>query len=225
MAHRCLLYYITDRSQFTGNESARHGSLLAKIAEAAGAGVEYIQLREKDLTSRKLEMLAREVLAVMRDETPPGTQQPAITTRLLINSRTDVALAVGAHGVHLRSDDVAAHEVRRMLDVAPRPTTTERFLIAASCHNAAELCGAESGKIDFAVFAPVFEKRDAPGIPPTGLTALHEACQTDIPVFALGGVTLENAASCLKMGAAGIAGIRLFQENNIGDVARALRAL
>src|SRR4030081_1752173 len=151
MTHRCLLYYITDRSQFRGDESFRRRALLAKIAEAARAGVDYIQLREKDLNTRELETLAREVVEFVRENSP--------STRLLINSRTDVALAAGADGVHLRADDVAAHEVRQVLEVsAHRPLTTDHFLVAASCHTAADVFRAESEAADFAVFAPVFEK-------------------------------------------------------------------
>ena len=104
MADRCLLYYITDRSQFRGDERARRRDLLAKVAEGARAGVDYIQLREKDLSTRELEMLAREVVAIVRENSS--------LTRLLINSRTDVALAAGADGVHLRADDVGPREAR-----------------------------------------------------------------------------------------------------------------
>jgi thiamine-phosphate pyrophosphorylase len=215
MADRCLLYYITDRSQFPGDEGARRHALLAKAAEAARAGVDYIQLREKDLSARELETLARQVAAAVRDNSP--------STRLLINSRMDVALAAGADGVHLRADDVAPHEVRQVLEVsAHRPQDTDHFLVAASCHTGADVILAESEAADFAVLAPVFEKKH---VQPAGIAALHEACRTKIPVLALGGVNLENAASCLKAGAAGIAAIRLFQENKIEDVVRALRAL
>src|ERR1700690_4286743 len=117
MADHCLLYYITDGTQFHGDAETRRRSLLAKIAEAVNAGVDYIQLREKDLSARELETLARDVLAVVRDNaalrngnrelrsvTELSSTEPA--TRLLINSRTDVALAVGAAGVHLRSDEI-----------------------------------------------------------------------------------------------------------------------
>jgi len=214
MADQCLLYYITDRSQFRGDERARRRDLLAKVAEAARACVDYIQLREKDLSTRELEMLAREVAAIVRENSS--------LTRLLINSRTDVALAVGADGVHLRADDVLPREARQ---AAHRPLTTDHFLVAASCHSNEDVIRAESEGADFAVFAPVFEKNKAPGRRPTGLAALHEACRAKIPVLALGGVTMENAASCLDAGAAGVAGIRLFQENKIEDVVRALRAL
>jgi thiamine-phosphate pyrophosphorylase len=226
MADRCLLYYITDRSQFRGDESARRQALLAKVAEAARAGVDYIQLREKDLSARELEMLARDALGAVRDSTPLGTENRELRTRLLINSRTDVALAAGVDGVHLRSDDLSPREVRAVVQaLAHRPPTTGRFLIAASCHTAADAFRAESENTDFAVFAPVFGKRGSAGTPPAGIAALREACRAKIPVLALGGVTVENAASCLEAGAAGIAGIRLFQENKIEDVVRALRAL
>jgi thiamine-phosphate pyrophosphorylase len=220
MSDRCLLYYITDRSQFCGDERARRASLLAKVAEAARAGVEYIQLREKDLSIRELETLARQVVERVREN--------STSTRLLINSRTDVALAAGADGVHLRVEDVAPHEVRLMMEICghrPCPSTTDHFLVAASCHSQEEVIRAESEAVDFAVFAPVFGKSNAPGVQPTGIDALREACRAKIRVLALGGVTLENAAACLKAGAAGVAGIRLFQENKIEEVVHALRAL
>ncbi|MFI5114218.1 MAG: thiamine phosphate synthase [Terriglobales bacterium] len=226
MADRCLLYYITDRTQFPGDESARRRALLAKIAQAARSGVDYIQLREKDLSTRKLEALAREAVVAVRENQLVTSHWPP-TTRLLINSRTDVALAAGADGVHLRAEDVSAAEVRGIVErfTDHWPLTTNHFHIAASCHTAADVIRAESEGADFAAFAPVFEKRDRPSTQPAGLAALHEACRSKIPVLALGGVTLANAASCLEAGAAGIAAIRLFQENKIEDVVRALRAL
>ena len=218
MPHRCLLYYITDRSQFPGDERARRRALLAKIAEAVRAGVDYIQLRERDLSTRELETLAREVAELVRENSP--------STRLLINSRTDVALAAGADGVHLRADDVEPHEVRQVLDVSARPPLAiGQFLVAISCHSNEDVIRAESEAADFAVFAPVFGKRGTAGTPPVGLAALREACRAKISVLALGGVHLRNAASCLNAGAAGIAAIRLFQENKIEDVVRALWAL
>src|SRR5579864_6709884 len=111
--HRpCTLYYITDRSQFPGNEAARRQLLLQRISEAARAGIDYIQLREKDLPAKELEELARQAIRILEDERLRANRD--IRTALLINSRTDVALAVGAQGVHLRSDDISAADVRRM---------------------------------------------------------------------------------------------------------------
>jgi thiamine-phosphate pyrophosphorylase len=223
MVGRCQLYYITDRTQFPGDEAARRRALLDKIAEAARAGVDYIQLREKGLSTRELEHLANEAVDTIEKL---RAENPELKSRLLINSRVDVALAVGADGVHLRSDDIAPHAVREVIrNSGQRPPTTGYFLIAASCHCKSEVLRAERERADFAVFAPVFEKRDQPESLPAGLTALHEACKTKIAVFALGGVTPRNAASCLEAGAAGIAGIRLFQERTIEDVVRELHGI
>jgi thiamine-phosphate pyrophosphorylase len=232
MADYCLLYYITDRSQFRGDATARRRALLAKIAEAASAGVNYIQLREKDLSVRELQILAAEALIAIRNNAPLRTENrelrtdSELRTRLLINSRTDVALAAGADGVHLRADDLTPDEVRQLLKAsAHQPLTTDHFLVAASCHTIHDVIRAESEAADFAVFSPVFGKSAARVTPPAGLAALREACCAKIPMIALGGVTIENAASCLEAGAAGIAGIRLFQENKIEDVVCALQAL
>jgi thiamine-phosphate pyrophosphorylase len=225
MARRFLLYYITDRTQFPGDESARRRALLAKIAEAARSGVDYIQLREKDLSTRDLESLAREAVEAVHENRLTAGHRP-LTTRLLINSRTDVALAAGADGVHLRGDDISVPEARIIWDrvVARGSQLAARSpLVAVSCHSRADVDRAQSEGADFVVFAPVFEKRDLPGAPPAGLAALREVCQAKIPVLALGGVTLANAASCLEAGAAGIAAIRLFQENNIAEVVHTIR--
>jgi thiamine-phosphate pyrophosphorylase len=225
MADRCLLYYITDRTQFRGDETARRQALFAKVAEAARANIHYIQLREKDLSTRELEQLSREAADIVQEL---RTENRELRTALLINSRTDVAIAVGADGVHLRSDDIPVFEARDVWTQAlarDSQPPTRSPLIAVSCHTQVEVLCAQSQGADFAVFAPVFEKRDRPGTEPAGLAALREACQAKIPVLALGGITLDNAVSCLRAGAAGIAAIRLFQENKIQDVVRALRAL
>jgi thiamine-phosphate pyrophosphorylase len=208
-----LLLYITDRKQFRGDENARQRALLAKIAEAAFCGVDFIQLREKDLPTRDLETLARAARLGTENREPP--------TALLINSRSDVALACGADGVHLPADDLSPSDVRRIWAKAGHTT---RPLITVSCHSADEVARAASEQADFALFAPVFEKKNAPHASPTRLDGLREACREKIPVLALGGVTLENARACLDAGAAGIAAIRLFQENNIADVVRLLKA-
>ncbi|HXY50595.1 MAG TPA: thiamine phosphate synthase [Terriglobales bacterium] len=217
-----LLYYITDRGQFPGDARTKRHHLLAKIAEAAHAGVDYIQLRERDLTGGDLEDLATEVLlAIRRAAVQPGKPRP----QLLINSRTDVALAVGADGVHLRSHDVSADAARQIWSscaAAGRAGAAARMTVAVSCHTTAQVRLAQVHGADFAVFAPVFEK-SASDAQPAGLAALRDATRASIPVLALGGITLENAASCLEAGAAGIAAIRLFQENDIARVASALR--
>ena len=208
-----LVYYITDRTQFPGNEDQRRQQLLARIGWAAQCGVDFIQLREKDLCGRELETLARKAME--------ATRTGGHKTRLLINSRTDIALAVGAGGVHLRSNDISPADLRRLWRIAgieSEPT------LAVSCHSQQEVVAAQTAGADLAVFAPVFAKKDTPGTPGVGLEALHAACQHDIPVLALGGITWENANSCLHAGAKGIAGIRIFQEGNLEETVPRLRA-
>jgi thiamine-phosphate pyrophosphorylase len=207
-----LLYYITDRLQFSGDEPSRRRHLLGKISEAAHAGVDLIQLREKDLTPRDLETLARDVMSQLR------TENRELRTKLLINSRSDVAIAVGADGVHLRSNDVSPETVRAIWKCGAGALA--RVSVAKSCHSVTE--SAAAGAVDFIVFGPVFKKKDAT---PTGLDTLHQACQKRIPVLALGGVTLANAGACLDAGAAGIAGVRLFQQNDLSQLVPELRAL
>src|SRR5438105_2283474 len=194
MKSRCLLYYITDRSQFPGAEQSRRSHLLEKIAEVAGAGVDYIQLREKDLPARDLEMLAREALTVIRRNSNQSAD--CSPTRLLINSRPDVGIASNADGVHLRSDDMNASEVRRIWAAAADEGTIP--VIAVSCHSPTEVQAAQQNGADFAVFGPVFEKKDTPATSPSGLKALRQASERNIPVFALGGVSLENADACVE---------------------------
>jgi thiamine-phosphate pyrophosphorylase len=236
-----VLYYITDRAAFAGDEPARRRQLLDKIAEAARCGVDYIQLREKALSARELEQLATDAINAVAKAQRLTTGHRQRATALLINSRADVALATGADGVHLRSDDMPPQEVRRIWQrsaskcgagthsagsgQAPARENSPRSpAIAVSCHSPAEVAQAAANAADFAVFAPVFGKKDAPGVRSAGLGGLKEACGFGIPVLALGGITLENAQSCFDAGAAGIAAIRLFQENDIATVVETLRS-
>jgi thiamine-phosphate pyrophosphorylase len=213
-----LLYYITDRTQFSGDETSRRSALLANVAEVARCGVDFIQLREKDLPARQLEALAHEVCHVVRENSRPTSETGAPPTRLLINSRSDVAISCGAVGVHLRSNDISPQEVRKIWAQAGHP---DRPVIAVSCHSLDDVGRAADAGADLAVLAPIFEKQGGSDNP-TGLDSLREACRKPIPVIALGGVTLEKAAACEEAGAAGIAGIRLFQQNDIEKIMQRL---
>jgi len=177
-------YYITDRKQAGGVVA-----LLDCIAR--NAGVDWIQIREKDLPARELSDLVWRALAV------------AGSSKVLVNSRVDVALACGAHGVHLPAGSIAPREWRRIVPAG--------FLIGVSCHTLDELRAAEGA--DFAVYGPVFRplSKEDPR-PPLGLEGLREGCRAArVPVLALGGLTWQNAAECVAAGAAGVAGITLFQ--------------
>jgi thiamine-phosphate pyrophosphorylase len=199
-----LRYAITNRAGFAGEEAARRDSLLRQVAMLAAEGVEFVQLREKDLAGGALAELVREVLATVR---AAGGR-----TKVLVNSRADVALAAGADGVHLTSGpgELTPAQVRWLY----AQVGMEAPVVSVSCHTVEEVTRATEAGVGLVLFGPVFEKRVAGGaIPGSGLDLLAAACRAAgaVPVLALGGVTRESVAECLAAGAAGIAGIRLFQ--------------
>lgn len=198
-----LRYAITSRTLFPGDDSQQKIALLHQCAHWAADGIDFIQLREKDLPARDLATLARNILGVI----PAGSK-----TRLLINSRADVALATLAHGVHLTAapGELTPSQIRSLYTTTGSPSP----IITISCHTLAEVKQARHHQADAILFAPIFGKFIAGKLitPGLGLDQLRTAATTSspIPIYALGGVTLENAPSCLAAGAAGIAGIRLF---------------
>ena len=159
-------------------------------ARAAREGVEMIQIRAKEISSRALAGLVREALATAGE------------SKIVVNTRTDIALACGAHGVHLPADSMSPADIRR---IAPAG-----FLIGVSCHTIDELRAAEREGADFAVYGPVFPSVTK-SLMPIGLDAFRKAASSvRLPVYALGGVARKNAWACIEAGAAGIAGISLF---------------
>ncbi len=163
---------------------------LVELQQALHKGIEMIQIREKHLTARELTAHVQAVLSLPNPH----------NTRILVNDRLDVALACKAHGVHLRANSIAPQTLRRI--------TSEGFLIGVSCHNIEDLIAAEAA--DFAVLSPIFETPEKALA--LGLRYLAQAVHsTTLPVYALGGISPDRVEVCLRLGAAGVAGIRLFK--------------
>ena len=199
-----LRYAITDRARASVDEAEREATLLRQAASLAESGIDFLQLREKDLQAQALVSLARKLLSVLRSHSP--------APKLLINSRADVAMVTGADGVHLTSANgsLTPADVRKLYAAAGLPEP----IVSVSCHTLSEVAAARDSAATLILFGPVFEKRvgDDPISQGTGLNLLRMACAAaaPMPVLALGGVTPENTDSCLAAGAAGIAAIRLF---------------
>lgn len=188
-----MLCVITDRRRANVADDPL-ATVVTQVRAAAHAGVDLVQIRERDLEGRALSDLTSRCVAAVR-----GT-----TTRVLVNDRLDVALAAGAHGVHLRGDSFPASRVRRL---SPRG-----FLIGRSIHGADEASRVDAeGGLDYLVFGPVYETMSKPGRTAAGLDALrHVAATTTVPVLAVGGITPDRFAAIGRTGAAGIAAIGLF---------------
>jgi thiamine-phosphate pyrophosphorylase len=202
-----LLCYVTDRRRFSSNPAEARDALLQKIEAAAAAGVEWIQIREKDLSGKECGLLTRETLQCAVKFRAPNKSN----SRILVNDRLDVALAERADGVHLGENTLPVKEAKRLLE--SRLAQTE-FLVGVSCHSLESARSAERDGADYLIFGPVLAtpSKAAYGAP-QGIERLGEVCRSvAIPVLAIGGITVENAASCFAVGATGIAAIRLFQD-------------
>jgi thiamine-phosphate diphosphorylase len=177
------------------------------VRYAIDAGVDVVQVRERDLESGALVELASELIALI----PAGA-----TLRVVINDRLDVALAAGAAGVHLRSDSMPPSAVRSM--------TPPGFLIGCSVHSPSE-AAAIGPDADYLIAGTVWESGSKPGGHPVlgidGLAAVVKAAR--VPVLAIGGVTAERAAEVAAAGAAGIAAIGLFIDSGPSQGCRAVQ--
>ena len=185
---------------------AAEEDLLRRIASAAHAGAHLIQVRQPGLDALPaMHMVERALRAV------EGT-----AARILVNERVDVALAAGAHGVHLRSDSMEAIRVR---EIAP-----SAFVIGRSVHSVEEARAAErAGGLDYLLFGTVFASDSKPGVSPAGVERLADACAAvALPVLAIGGITAATCASAAGAGAAGFAAIGLFANDAIEAVPQAI---
>jgi len=182
----------------------RVANVVARVRMAVAAGVDWVQLREKDLS-------ARELLAVARESVRAASEASARRVPVIVNDRLDIALAAGAAGVHLGGESLPAPDVVRWCRGGNAPAD---FLIGVSCHSLEQAREAGSAGVNYVFLGPIFDTPSKRAFgPPQGISKLAEACRAvRIPVIAIGGINATNAVECLRAGAAGIAAIRLFQE-------------
>lgn len=191
---RPLICLITTGECEAANYPAIRQRIVDLVAAAVDAGVDLIQLREKNLCGKLLFELTQQLAKITH----------GARTKLLVNDRTDVALAAGADGVHLTSTSIRSDVVRAHVP--------EDFVVGVSCHSAEGIRAAATGDADFVLYGPVFAspgKGDG-----VGLEALAEACGTagDLPVLAVGGIDVTNCRSAIEAGAAGVAAIRTLND-------------
>jgi thiamine-phosphate diphosphorylase len=189
-----ILCAVTDR---------RRLPILAHVAAAADAGVDWVQIREPDLPAAELYEVVRHAVTEVSGS--------AARTRIIVNDRLDVALAAGAHGVHLRAASFEASRVRMAVAAGARD-----FLIGRSVHSVGEALTAEAGGgLDYLVFGTMFPTTSKPEghrlAGPEALRAAAAACR--LPILGIGGITLENVDRIAATGAAGIAAIGLFLDS------------
>lgn len=178
------IYLITDRKQ-----TYKQRRLVDTVEELLQAGVRMVQLREKDLTAAELYPLARDLRRLTNK----------YHALLLINDRIDIALAVGADGVHLGGHSLPVKKTREILG--------SDALIGVSTHSRLEAEAAQNQEADFITYGPVFfTPSKAPFGPPVGVDSLQTVCNCcKIPVYALGGVKIENTVEVMNSGAYGVA--------------------
>lgn len=198
---------VVTRARGRAGSSERDG-LLARLTAAAEAGATMVQVRERQFDDRELLGFVRDVVDAVR---PSGTL-------VLVNERTDIALAARADGVHLKSDAPSTADVRRIVPGA--------FLVGRSVHGDEEAAGVEAaGGCDYLFFGTVFPSASkSAGHPVAGLDGLEAVCRrVTLPVVAIGGISVERAPRVAAAGAAGVAAISLFAE--APDVGAKVRAL
>jgi thiamine-phosphate pyrophosphorylase len=209
-----IVCYVTDRKSLGKSEDG--AGVLGRIRAAIAAGVDWVQIREKDLSGRELLGLAREAVVAGGG------------ARVIVNDRVDVALAAGAAGVHLGRESLGARDVVTWCKGGHAPA---EFLVGVSCHSLNDALEAERAGVEYIFFGPVFDTPSKRGMgEPQGVARLAEICRAvAIPVLAIGGMSEENAAEWIRAGAAGIAAIRMLQDARdaeaLKEVVRRLHAL
>jgi thiamine-phosphate pyrophosphorylase len=209
---RPILCYVTDRQSLAGDApQQKTQALLALIEAFAEAGVDWIQIREKGRSGQEL---AAFTLEAQRRAAESSTGSES-SLKIIVNDRLDVVIANRSDGVHLGERSLPAAEAKRLLrNSLPGQQPPKEILVGVSCHSVEAAQAAARDGADYIFFGPVFATPSKAAFgPPQGLRRLAEAsASVSIPVLAIGGITLENAASCLASGASGIAAIHLFQD-------------
>jgi len=198
-----IVHLVTDRTRLAGRAGGRPAdpsALLAQVDAAVAAGIDVIQVRERDLE-------ARELAAIV---TAAVSRCAGSRTRVLVNDRVDVAIACGAAGVHLRGDSLPPARVR---SIAP-----SRFIVGRSVHSVAEAV-AQAPFVDYLIAGTVWATASKPAEGPLlgvdGLAAIVRS--VTVPVLGIGGVTIARAAMLARAGASGAAAIALFQPGGDRD--------
>ena len=206
-----IIYLITNgaTSSKTTPDSEEFSHILTLVQAAVTADIPLVQIREKALSASVLYELTRRAVAVVENS----------STHLLVNDRLDIALAAGAHGVQLTSQSLPTATIRE--------ASPPEFIVGVSTHSLAEAEAAKSGGADFILFGPVFHTESKRGFgDPQGVTKLAEIVRSvsDLPVIAIGGVTIDSVRQCASSGAAGIAAIRLLANpDTLGATASEIR--
>jgi thiamine-phosphate pyrophosphorylase len=195
IGNKPLVYLITAGEATENNFSESTRQILDLIKAAVNVKISLVQIREKQLSARRVFELAAKASQITRNT----------ETKLLINDRSDVALAARADGVHLTSNSLSTKIVRRNFP--------KNFIVGISAHKIEDVLKAKREAADFAAFSPIFATPNKGE--PQGLEKLREVCQTvePFPVVALGGIDETNFESAIKAGAQGVAAIRLL--NNV----------
>ena len=215
-----IVCYVTERKSLCADDVAATptASVLSQIRRAITAGVDWVQIRERDLSGQDLLALACRAVSAARETRTAGG-------RIVINDRADVAVAAGAAGVHLGEESLPVSEVVRWCRAGQAPPN---WLIGVSCHSLERAREAESAGASYIFFGPVFDTPSKRAFgSPQGVRNLAEVCQAvEIPVLAIGGVDGSNAGECLRAGATGIAAIRLFQQPTaLSELMRTIEAM
>lgn len=176
------LYLIADATQIKEN-------LISSVKLAIDGGVKAVQLRGKDIPAGELLKIGERLRHLTHIE----------SVKLFINDRIDVAMAVGADGIHLGQNSMSVRLAREI--------SGDRFMIGVSTHSLKEALDAERGGADFITVGPIFETESKLKYgPPVGLTKLAEVCRVvKIPVFAIGGIKVDRVGSVMREGAHGVA--------------------